>query len=227
MSADLTVTNPQDQVPGPAETQMGRNALVGASYATWRLDNKTVLALSLTSPFGLGTKAENQDWDGNYEGVTTSLINLNAAPSVSYEVAPASTSPRACRSIISTCSGKRPAVSWVRPTCGPGAPLRLLLQPRVLREQRPLQPCRSVVSHASAARHRRREHGHHLSRLQGRMGWGPGGSRSIEIVQLRSLTNYLRALQRKTAVLGAEPARQLRCSSMVSIKCLFDLSTMH
>lgn len=88
MSADLTVTNPQDQVPGPAETQMGRNALVGASYATWRLDNKTVLALSLTSPFGLGTKAENQNWDGNYEAVTTSLINLNAAPIVSYEVAP-------------------------------------------------------------------------------------------------------------------------------------------
>jgi hypothetical protein len=30
MSANLTVTNPQDQlVTGPAETQMGRNALVG------------------------------------------------------------------------------------------------------------------------------------------------------------------------------------------------------
>ena len=73
---------------GPAETQMGRNALVGASFATWRLDNKTVLGLSLTSPFGLGTKAENQDWVGSYEGVTTSLFNLNAAPIVSYEIAP-------------------------------------------------------------------------------------------------------------------------------------------
>jgi long-chain fatty acid transport protein len=89
MSANLTVSNPQDQlVAGPAETEMGRNALVGASYATWRLDNKTVLALSLTSPFGLGTKAENQDWAGSYEGVTTSVINLNAAPMVSYEIAP-------------------------------------------------------------------------------------------------------------------------------------------
>jgi long-chain fatty acid transport protein len=89
MSADLTVSNPQDQlVAGPAETEMGRNALVGASYATWRIDNKTVLALSLTAPFGLGTKAKNQDWVGSFQGVTTSLFNLNAAPTLSYEIAP-------------------------------------------------------------------------------------------------------------------------------------------
>ena len=88
MSADLTVTNPGAQlVTGPAETEMGRNALIGASYATWRLDNKMVLALSLTSPFGLGTKAKNQDWVGSLEGVTTSLFNLNAAPILSYEIA--------------------------------------------------------------------------------------------------------------------------------------------
>jgi long-chain fatty acid transport protein len=88
MSADLTVTNPGAQlVTGPAETEMGRNALIGASYATWRLDNKMVLALSLTSPFGLGTKAKNQDWVGSMEGVTTSLFNLNAAPILSYEIA--------------------------------------------------------------------------------------------------------------------------------------------
>jgi long-chain fatty acid transport protein len=88
MSADLTVTNPGAQlVTGPADTEMGRNALIGASYATWRLDNKMVLALSLTSPFGLGTKAKNQDWVGSLEGVTTSLFNLNAAPILSYEIA--------------------------------------------------------------------------------------------------------------------------------------------
>ena len=89
LSAGLTVSNPQAQpVPGPAETEMGRDALVGASYATWRLDSKTVLGLSLTSPFGLGTKAENQNWVGSFEGVTTSVFNLNAAPMISYEIAP-------------------------------------------------------------------------------------------------------------------------------------------
>ena len=89
LQAGLTVSNPQDQLAvGPAETELGRNALVGASYATYRIDNKTVLALSLTSPFGLGTKAENQDWVGSYQGGTTSVFNLNAAPSISYEIAP-------------------------------------------------------------------------------------------------------------------------------------------
>jgi long-chain fatty acid transport protein len=89
MEAGLTVSNPQAQfVTGPTETDMGRNALIGASYATWRLTDNAVLGLSLTSPFGLGTKAENQDWVGSYQGVTTSLFNLNAVPSVSYEIAP-------------------------------------------------------------------------------------------------------------------------------------------
>lgn len=89
MSANLTVTNPQDQLTtGPDETQMGRNGIIGASFATWRLDSKTVLALSLTSPFGLGTKAKNQDWVGSYQGLTTSLFNVNAAPIISYEVLP-------------------------------------------------------------------------------------------------------------------------------------------
>ena len=61
MSADVTVLNPQDQFPPPgaAETDIGRNALIGASYVTWRLDDKTVLGLSLTSPFGLGTKPDD------------------------------------------------------------------------------------------------------------------------------------------------------------------------
>jgi long-chain fatty acid transport protein len=89
LSANLTVTNPQDQLTtGPAETQMGRDALVGASFVTWRVDSKTVVGVSLTAPFGLGTKAENTDWVGSFEGVTTSLFNLNAAPIISYEVAP-------------------------------------------------------------------------------------------------------------------------------------------
>lgn len=87
MTADLTVTNPGAQgVPGPANTDMGRDGLVGASYAAYRLDNKMVLALSLSAPFGLGTKSKNQDWAGSLEGVTTTLYNLNAAPVISYEI---------------------------------------------------------------------------------------------------------------------------------------------
>jgi long-chain fatty acid transport protein len=88
LSAVLTVTNPGVQLPPPgsAETDVGRNALIGASYATWRLDDKTVFGLSLTSPFGLGTKPDDQNWAGKYEGITTYIFNVNAAPMVSYEV---------------------------------------------------------------------------------------------------------------------------------------------
>jgi long-chain fatty acid transport protein len=89
MTANVNVLNPLAQpVTGANETDMGQNALIGASYATWRLNDKTVLGLSLTSPFGLGTKAENSNWVGREEGLTTSLFNLNATPMVSYEVVP-------------------------------------------------------------------------------------------------------------------------------------------
>jgi len=90
LSADVSVSNPGSQIPpvGTTQTDIGRNALIGASYSTWRLDDKTVLALSLTSPFGLGTKPDDTQWAGRYQGVTTYILNLNATPMVSHEVAP-------------------------------------------------------------------------------------------------------------------------------------------
>lgn len=86
LNAELTVDSPAG--PGNPETEMGRNGLVGVSFATYRLDSKTVLGLGLTAPFGLGTKADTPDWIGNYVGLTTSVLNLNAAPSIAYEIAP-------------------------------------------------------------------------------------------------------------------------------------------
>jgi long-chain fatty acid transport protein len=88
LSADVTVLNPQQQPAGVAQTDIGRNALIGASYYTWRLNDKAVLGLSLTSPFGLGTKPDNTNWAGKYEGITTYIFNVNATPMLSYEVVP-------------------------------------------------------------------------------------------------------------------------------------------
>jgi long-chain fatty acid transport protein len=90
LSADVTVTNPQTQPApvGPAETNIGRNAVIGAGYYTFRLDDKTVFGLSMTSPFGLGTKPDSTDWAGRYVGITTYIFNINATPMVSYEVMP-------------------------------------------------------------------------------------------------------------------------------------------
>jgi long-chain fatty acid transport protein len=90
LSADVTVSNPGAQLPPPgsAETDIGRNALIGASYYTYRLNDKAVLGLSLTSPFGLGTKPDDQNWAGKYQGITTYIFNVNATPMLSYEVMP-------------------------------------------------------------------------------------------------------------------------------------------
>jgi long-chain fatty acid transport protein len=90
MTAKVRVLNPQSQLPvtGASETDFGENSLIGASFATWRLNDKTVVGLSLTSPFGLGTKAQDGNWVGQYEGLTTSLFNIDATPMVSYEIAP-------------------------------------------------------------------------------------------------------------------------------------------
>jgi len=87
LRTDVTVLNPQQQPPGAAETPIGRNALIGASYYTWRLNDKMVLGLSLTSPFGLGTKPDDTNWAGQYEAITTYIFNVNATPMLSYEVA--------------------------------------------------------------------------------------------------------------------------------------------
>lgn len=90
LSAEVTVTNPGVQLPpaGTPDTNIGRNALIGASYLTYRLDKKTVLAFSLTTPFGLGTKPEDPVWAGQYEGLTTFILDVDATPMISYEIMP-------------------------------------------------------------------------------------------------------------------------------------------
>lgn len=90
ISIDETVSNPGAQIPttGATQTDFGRNALIGASFYSYRLDSKTVFGLSLTSPFGLGSKPDDENWIGQYQGITSYIFNLNATPMVSYEVIP-------------------------------------------------------------------------------------------------------------------------------------------
>ena len=74
--------------PGTAEANIGRDASTAVSFATWRLDDKTVFGMSMTSPWGLGTKPDNGDWAGKSLGATSKVISLNVTPSVSYEIMP-------------------------------------------------------------------------------------------------------------------------------------------
>lgn len=85
---DVTVLNPEVQLPPPgtAKVDMGRDTPLGASFATWRVNDKTVLGLSMISPFGLATKPDDVDWAGKYAAITSKVFTLAAIPSISYEL---------------------------------------------------------------------------------------------------------------------------------------------
>jgi long-chain fatty acid transport protein len=98
--ADLTINNFNGTVPcnSPAvafafgsndcSEDIGRLAVVPASYLAWRYNAQTVFALSMNSQYGLGTKPDNPMWAGNAHAQTSKLFSLNIAPTVSYEIMP-------------------------------------------------------------------------------------------------------------------------------------------
>jgi long-chain fatty acid transport protein len=88
--ADLTVLSIGGVAPSPetAEADISREALTAASFATWRLNETMVLGISMTSPWGLGSKPDNANWAGKPLGATAKLISLNVTPSLSYEIMP-------------------------------------------------------------------------------------------------------------------------------------------
>lgn len=69
-------------------TDIGRDALVPASYAAWRYNDRTVFAVSMNSPFGLTTKPDSRTWAGSYIGTTSKVFSLNVTPTVSYQITP-------------------------------------------------------------------------------------------------------------------------------------------
>jgi long-chain fatty acid transport protein len=74
--------------PLDREVDIGKDAIVPASYAAWRYDSRTVFALSLNSQFGLATEPDNANWAGQVHSRTAELFSINATPTVSYDVAP-------------------------------------------------------------------------------------------------------------------------------------------
>lgn len=72
----------------PASTEIGSLAVVPASYASYRINKDLVFALSINSPFGLTTKPEDFVWQGSPVAQTSKLFTANAAPTLSYQVAP-------------------------------------------------------------------------------------------------------------------------------------------
>ncbi|MEQ1712641.1 MAG: outer membrane protein transport protein [Hyphomicrobium sp.] len=63
-------------------------ALVGASYVAYNLSPNLTAAMSLTSGFGLTTKPDKFNYLGAQLAQTTSLLTINAAPTLAYKIMP-------------------------------------------------------------------------------------------------------------------------------------------
>ena len=72
----------------PTSTDFGGIALIPASYAAYRFNKDLVLGLSINSPFGLATKPDDFNWQGSFVGQTAKMFTANAAPTLSYQIAP-------------------------------------------------------------------------------------------------------------------------------------------
>ena len=69
---------------------IGKDALVPASYASVQISKDMVLGLSINSAFGLVTEPQNA-WDGQTQARTSSIFSINFAPTLAYRITPSVT----------------------------------------------------------------------------------------------------------------------------------------
>ena len=89
--ADTQLTNgATSPVPlgGAASTDIDKTGFLSASYGAYRLNEKTVLGVSVNSPFGLATDPDDQFWRGRVHGRAAELLTVNVSPSLTYEISP-------------------------------------------------------------------------------------------------------------------------------------------
>ncbi len=73
---------------GTNEVDLGRDAVVPASYAAYRISDKLVAAVAMNGQYGLTTKPDEMGWRGRHLAQTSKIFSLNLNPSLSYEVMP-------------------------------------------------------------------------------------------------------------------------------------------
>jgi len=64
-----------------------RPAIIGSSYGAYRLNDRAVLGVAISAPFGLSNEVANPNWVGQLHHRSASLFTLNINPMLSYEVA--------------------------------------------------------------------------------------------------------------------------------------------
>ena len=67
---------------------IAKDALVPASYASFRLSERLVAAISVNSPFGLVTEPSNRFWAGQTFARTSEIKTYNFAPTLAYRLSP-------------------------------------------------------------------------------------------------------------------------------------------
>lgn len=83
-----SVTDTILPVGSDTDVDIGRDAIIPASYYAYRYNDRTVFALSMNSPFGLTTKPDNMGWAGAELAQTSKVFSMNVTPSVSYQLTP-------------------------------------------------------------------------------------------------------------------------------------------
>lgn len=71
----------------PRESQdIARDAVVPSSYASWRINDRLVAAISVNAPFGLVTEPSNRFWAGQTFARTSEIKTYNFAPTLAYKL---------------------------------------------------------------------------------------------------------------------------------------------
>ncbi len=87
-NGQTTVSGFPSGLGGASSTSIDKVGVVGSSTAAYRVNDQTVLGVSVTSPFGLATEAGDQNWAGRFHGRAAEMLTFNVAPSLAYEIAP-------------------------------------------------------------------------------------------------------------------------------------------
>lgn len=120
----------------PSASDIGKPAIVPASYASYQLTNNLFLGLSLNSGFGLKTEPREGQYDGAVLGRTSSLFTTGASPTFAYVIAPgitigAGAQINYAKGVFKFATGlpQQPTTSYAGEDFGFGATAGILLQP--------------------------------------------------------------------------------------------------
>lgn len=72
----------------PNSSEIGHNAIVPASYASYQLAPNMFLGVSINSGFGLATEPKTENYDGAVLGRRSQLFTTGASPTFAYVVSP-------------------------------------------------------------------------------------------------------------------------------------------